>query len=137
MICNYDSSIAINGIFVYVIVLAANANYLENPTSGSSHTNDYSNWFTSMPLPMDVLQTNGFSTFDLYGWWEFIFFLFVSNPTVNSDNPLLYLNSSLCLWSGTKNGQTFIGYQRSFPYVELKNRTATCFEDGSFSQISN
>lgn len=40
MICNCDSSIAVNGIFVYTIVLAANANYLHNPTYGSFHKND-------------------------------------------------------------------------------------------------
>lgn len=131
MICNCDSSIAVNGIFVYTIVLAANANYLHNPTYGSFHKND-SIQLVHFNAPTYRRFTNEF--FHIRSLWLVGIFFF---PTVNSDNPLLYLNSSLCLWSGTKNGQTFLGYQRSFPCVELQSRTATCLEGGSCSQIPN
>ncbi|KAL2467268.1 Protein SMG7L [Abeliophyllum distichum] len=57
---------------------------------------------------------NNASTFDLYDQWGN---RFVSNPTVYSDDPRPYLNSSLVYGAeGQRRDKLFLGYQRSFPY---------------------
>ncbi|CAA3025828.1 SMG7L [Olea europaea subsp. europaea] len=59
--------------------------------------------------------TNDISTFDVYDQWGN---RFVSNPTVYSNNPQPYLNSSLVYGAeGQRRDKLFLGYQRSFPYV--------------------
>lgn len=60
-------------------------------------------------------HTNDISTFELYDQWGN---RFVSSPTVYSDNPRPYLNSSLVYGAeGQRRDKLFLGYQRSFPYV--------------------